>query len=203
MSHRTIDFEKGEGLVPAIVQDADTGRVLMMGYMNQEALSHTQRTGKVTFFSRSRHRLWTKGETSGNYLELVELAIDCDGDTLLIKARPHGPTCHTGNESCFDLEPDRGWLSLPEAMGGLEREIRKQKRALPECSDTPTILNGNVKDIAFEIENEAIEVALAAKRGDRQALVRKTADLFHHTLKLLIGLGIPSEQVARELWRRK
>lgn len=202
MSHRTIDFEKGEGLVPAIVQDADTGRVLMMGYMNQEALSRTQETGKVTFFSRSRHRLWTKGETSGNYLELVELAIDCDGDTVLVKARPHGPTCHTGNESCFDLEPDRGWLSLPEAIGGLEREIRGQK-GLPECSDTPTILPEGAENLAGAVENEAMEVTLAAKRGDRQALVQKTADLFRHVLKLLAVLGIPSEQVARELWRRR
>jgi len=203
MKQRTIDFEKGQGLVPAIVQDADTGRVLMMGYMNQEALERTEQTRMVTFFSRSRQKLWTKGESSGNYLELVELAIDCDGDTLLIKARPHGPTCHTGNESCFDSEPDRGWLSLSEAIGGLEREIRWRKEELPKGSDISFSLPESAENLAGVVENAAMEAALAARKGERHALEQKTADLFLHILKLLALLGIPSERVAQQLWKRK
>ena len=203
MNDRAIDFEKGEGLVPAIVQDADTGRVLMMGYMNQEALSRTRQTGMVTFFSRSRSKLWTKGETSGNFLELVDLAIDCDGDTLLVKARPHGPTCHTGNESCFDLEPERGWRSLSEAMGGLARVIEGQKNAPLESSDEGALYREAIERMAREVEGGAMGATQAYERGDREVMLQKMADLFYNSLLLLACLGISSEQVAGELWRRR
>jgi len=199
MSHRTIDFEKGDGLVPAIVQDADTSRVLMMGYMNQEALERTRQTGMVTFFSRSRSKLWTKGETSGNYLELVDLAVDCDGDTLLVAARPHGPTCHTGTDSCFDLEPDRGWRTLPEAVGGLTRVIQGHKDAAQEGSVTAVLLRGGVDLLAREVGEGALEIARAAKSGEREALAQEMADLLYRTLLLLAALGISSEQMASEL----
>ncbi|MBW2148234.1 MAG: bifunctional phosphoribosyl-AMP cyclohydrolase/phosphoribosyl-ATP diphosphatase HisIE [Deltaproteobacteria bacterium] len=203
MNDRAIDFEKGNGLVPVIVQDADTGRVLMMGYMNREALNRTRETRMVTFFSRSRRKLWTKGETSGNYLELIDLAIDCDGDTLLAKARPHGPTCHTGNESCFDLEPGRGWQSLPEAVGGLTRVIADRKDAMPEASYTADLIRRGVDRMARGVGEEALEVMLAATSGEQEALVQEVADLFYHTMVLLAGLGVTPDRVALELSRRK
>ncbi len=203
MNERTVDFEKGDGLVPAIVQDADTGRVLMMGYMNEEALNRTRETRMVTFFSRSRQRLWTKGETSGNYLELVDLAIDCDGDTLLVRARPHGPTCHTGNDSCFDLEPGREWQSLPEAIGGLARIIAGHKDAMQAGSYTVDLIRGGVDRMARGVVEESTGVMLAAKSGDQEALIREVSDLFYHTMVLLVGLGVSAERVALELSRRK
>jgi len=203
MNDRAVDFEKGDGLVPAIVQDADTGRVLMMGYMNQESLTHTRQTGMVTFFSRSRSKLWTKGETSGNYLELVDIAVDCDGDTLLVKARPRGPTCHTGNESCFDLEPDRGWRTLSEAVGGLARDIELQKGAFFDASRGNAPLDENIKRAAGELKQRIKELTIASEQGDREAMVQETARLIYHAILLIANLDIPPEPLARRLWKSR
>ena len=193
-----IDFEKGDGLVPAIVQDADTLQVLMLGYMNAESVAITNETGLVTFFSRSRKTLWTKGETSGNTLALVSMTVDCDKDTVLVKARPAGPTCHEGTVSCFGDEgaDGIGFLSYLETL------IEGRKIADPESSYTAQLLQGPLRRAAQKVGEEGVETALAAVAETDDKLVSEAADLFYHTLVLLAAKDVKLETVITELKRR-
>lgn len=182
------------GLVPAVVQDATTGRVLMLGWMNAESLALTERTGIVHFWSRSRGRLWRKGETSGNELRLVDLVVDCDGDTLLVRVVPTGPTCHTGTESCFDAIGDRGF-----GLDDLWRTIVQRVTDRPEGSYTARLADGGVDACARKVIEEAGEVVLAAKDHERdgppERLAEEAADLLYHLLVLLAERDVPLEEV--------
>jgi phosphoribosyl-ATP pyrophosphohydrolase/phosphoribosyl-AMP cyclohydrolase len=193
-----IDFEKGGGLVPAIVQDADTLQVLMLGYMNTESVAKTTKTGLVTFFSRSRQNLWTKGETSGNTLSLVSMTIDCDQDTILVKARPTGPTCHEGTVSCFGDEGAEGvgFLSYLETL------IEGRKTADPESSYTAQLLQGPLRRAAQKVGEEGVETALAAVAETDDKLVGEAADLIYHTLVLLAAKDLKLDAVIKELQSR-
>ena len=195
MSPENIDFEKGGGLVPAIVQDADTLQVLMLGYMNAASVTKTNETGLVTFYSRSRDTLWTKGETSGNTLALVSMTIDCDKDTILVKARPIGPTCHEGTVSCFGDEgaDGVGFLSYLETL------IEGRKTADPESSYTAQLLQGPLRRAAQKVGEEGVETALAAVAETEDKLVSEAADLFYHTLVLLAAKDVKLEAVIAEL----
>jgi phosphoribosyl-ATP pyrophosphohydrolase/phosphoribosyl-AMP cyclohydrolase len=178
----SIDWNKNAGLVPAIVQDVDDGRVLMLGYMNREALEATLESGRVVFYSRSKQRLWQKGESSGHYLELCAIRSDCDADTLLVSARPAGPVCHTGTATCF------GDLAAPTPLGfllELERVIAKRSAADPAGSYTARLQASGVRRIAQKVGEEGVEVALAACVEDDTALVGECADLLYHLLVLL------------------
>jgi len=178
-----LDWEKTRGLIPAIVQDAFDGRVLMQAYRNRDALEHTRATGRVTFWSRSRGTLWTKGDTSGNWLETVAVHADCDGDCLLVQAHPHGPTCHRGTDSCFDGES----ATLPGLafLSALEGVIRQRDRERPEGSYTTRLLASGIKRIAQKVGEEGVETALAATGGDAQELLNEAADLVYHLMVLL------------------
>jgi len=176
-----IDFEKGDGLVPAVVQDARSGTVLMLGYMNRQAVERTQAIGKVTFFSRSKQRLWTKGETSENYLELVDMNVDCDHDTVLVLAHPKGPTCHLGTQSCFG---DKVGSELA-FLGYLEALIKGRKDADPSSSYTAKLLQGPLRKAAQKVGEEGVETALAAVDEDDDALKGEAADLLYHLLVVL------------------
>jgi len=171
-----VDFSKGDGLVPAIVQDATTARVLMLGYMDREALRHTLEHERVTFWSRSKQRLWTKGETSGHTLDLVSIALDCDGDTLLLLARPNGPTCHRGCETCFDPQQD----ALAAELARLDGVIAQRLRDRPAGSYTTRLVEGGIRRVAQKVGEEGVEVALAAVAQDEDALVNEAADLIFH-----------------------
>jgi phosphoribosyl-ATP pyrophosphohydrolase/phosphoribosyl-AMP cyclohydrolase len=193
------------GLVPAIVQDEATGRVLMLGYMNAEALSRTLSSGNVWFWSRSRQRLWMKGETSGNVLALTELRLDCDGDAVLIRARPAGPTCHTGEVSCFHRSLNGEYA--PEAAGPgvlaeVWRTLEHRQREMPEGSYTSYLLREGVDKIGKKIGEEAAEVIIAAKNGLPEPLANETADLIYHALVMLLASGVTPEQVYRALAER-
>lgn len=190
-----IDFEKGSGLVPAIVQDADTLQVLMLGYMNAESVEKTEETGLVTFFSRSRQELWTKGETSGNTLALVDMAVDCDFDTILVKARPAGPTCHEGTLSCFG----EGGAEGVGFLAYLETLIEGRKTADPESSYTAQLLQGPLRRAAQKVGEEGVETALASVAETDDKLVSEAADLFYHTLVLLAAKDVKLEAVIAEL----
>jgi phosphoribosyl-ATP pyrophosphohydrolase/phosphoribosyl-AMP cyclohydrolase len=187
MLKTTPDWEKMEGLLPAIVQDAFDGRVLMLGYMNAEALRVTAETGKVTFWSRSREALWTKGETSGNVLNFVEAALDCDRDCLLVQAHPAGPTCHTGTPTCFDTPGESGPGPRPGLafLAELERVIKERDRLRPEGSYTTRLLEEGVKRIAQKVGEEGVETALAAAAGGTDELLDESSDLLYHLLVLL------------------
>lgn len=177
-----VDWEKGEGLVPAIVQHAVTGRVLMLGYMNAEALGKTLSGGLVTFFSRSRQCLWTKGETSGNTLTCRNIELDCDADTLLVFAVPAGPTCHRDLSSCFDEDVERAGFGF---LGELERVIGMRLDEAADDSYTSQLANAGTQRIAQKVGEEGVEVALAGANGDRAELVAESADLLYHLLVLL------------------
>jgi len=183
MNIDTLAWEKMGSLIPAIVQDAFDGRVLMQAYMNRQALETTLDTGRVTFWSRSRNCLWTKGETSGNSLDLVEINADCDGDCLLVRARPEGPTCHLGTTTCFDGEGD----IAPELafLAELERVIAQRDEERPDGSYTTSLLESGVKRIAQKVGEEGVETALAAVTGDDEELLNESADLIYHLLVLL------------------
>lgn len=175
-----LDWKKTGGLIPAIVQDAVSGRVLMLGYMNQEALSRTLETKKVTFFSRTKNRLWTKGETSGNFLHLIDIGTDCDNDTLLVLVKADGPTCHLGTTSCFgSLEPE--WQFLRD----LELLLGSRRTADPSTSYTASLYARGTKRIAQKVGEEGVETALAATVHDREELKNEAADLVYHLLVLL------------------
>lgn len=192
----TIDFDKGAGLVPAIVQDATTRKVLMLGYMDREAYEKTLASKRVTFFSRKRQGLWTKGETSGHYLELVDMKVDCDHDTLLVKAVPHGPTCHLGTDTCW------GEANTPDPLGflgQLQDFIEQRHREMPEGSYTTSLFRDGTKRMAQKVGEEALEAALEAVGGDDGRLVYEGADLLYHLIVLLTAKGLRIEDLAREL----
>lgn len=193
-----IDFEKGGGLVPAIVQDAKTEQVLMLGYMNEAALAKTQDIGLVTFFSRSRQELWTKGETSGNTLKLQSITVDCDSDTLLIRAVPTGPTCHEGTVSCFG---DNGPQGLG-FIGYLEDLIESRKTADADSSYTASLLHGPLRRAAQKVGEEGVETALAAVAEADDKLTSEAADLIYHLLVLLAAKEVKFNTVIAELKSR-
>ncbi len=176
-----LAWDKMDNLLPAIVQDALSGKVLMQGYMDQDALAKTLETGKVTFFSRSKQRLWTKGETSGNTLDLVSLACDCDQDSLLVLANPNGPTCHTGVESCWFEGNTPAFTFLAD----LERVLAARKDADPKSSYTASLYNKGIKRIAQKVGEEGVETALAATVHDKEELKNEAADLLYHLTVLL------------------
>ena len=178
-----LAWEKMDGLIPAIVQDFFDGRVLMQGFMNKAALEATLDTGKVTFWSRSREEIWTKGETSGHTLDLVNIQPDCDGDCLLVRAHPEGPTCHLGTLTCFDGEEK----VIPELafLTELERVIADRDKNRPEGSYTTSLLESGIKRIAQKVGEEGVETALAAAAGDDNELLNESADLIYHLLVLL------------------
>lgn len=193
-----VDWEKGGGLVPAIVQDADTGAVLMLGYMSPGSLAATQETSLVTFWSRSRNQLWTKGETSGDVLHLVSLEIDCDRDAILVQARPAGPTCHLGTITCWgdDPGPDLAFL------GQLARIIDQRAGASEETSYTARILAKGIAKIAQKVGEEGVETALAAVGESDEALLGEAADLLFHLMVLLKARGLSLRDVAKLLKAR-
>jgi phosphoribosyl-ATP pyrophosphohydrolase/phosphoribosyl-AMP cyclohydrolase len=193
------------GLIPAVVQDVNTGRVLMLGYQDREAFSRTLETGRVWFYSRSRQRLWQKGETSGNELRVRKVLADCDGDAVLILAEPAGPTCHTGAESCF-FDPVSGsgdeWLPLSLVPEALFRVILdRQENPRPE-SYVSALLAGGIDRVAQKVGEEAVEAVIAAKNDDREALARELADLWFHSLVLMAARGLRPADVWAELARR-
>ena len=190
-----LDWDKSGGLLPAVVQDVRTGAVLMLGYMNREALAQTQASRKVTFFSRSKQRLWTKGETSGNFLSLISIHTDCDSDALLVQAVPAGPPCHLGTQSCF------GDASIPTLafLGELDALVARRERERPEGSYTTRLFAGGVRRIAQKVGEEGVETALAAVVQDDSALVGEAADLVFHLLVLLRARGLDLSQVAGQL----
>ncbi|PTO67880.1 bifunctional phosphoribosyl-AMP cyclohydrolase/phosphoribosyl-ATP diphosphatase HisIE [Vibrio splendidus] len=195
-----IDWEKVDGLVPAIVQDYQSSQVLMMGYMNPAALEKTGETGQVTFFSRTKERLWTKGETSGNVLQLQNMSLDCDNDTLLVKVNPIGPTCHTGTTTCWDgdkqEETQMVWLHQ------LEQLLAARKDADPESSYTASLYARGTKRISQKVGEEGVEVALAATSGDKAELVCESADLIYHLMVLLQDQGLSMNDVVNKLKER-
>ena len=194
-----IDFDKlGNGLVPAIIQDANTNKVLMLGFMNQEAFDKTQAERKVTFFSRTKQRLWTKGEESGHFLNVVSVSIDCDNDTLLIKANPVGPTCHTGADTCFNETNDADITILAH----LQDFIDKRKQEMPEGSYTTSLFNKGIRTIAQKVGEEAIETVIGAMANDDENFLYEGADLLYHLIVLLTYKGYRIEDLARELKKR-
>jgi phosphoribosyl-ATP pyrophosphohydrolase/phosphoribosyl-AMP cyclohydrolase len=194
-----IDFEKQGGLVPAIIQDAVTSQVLMLGYMNQEAVVKTLKTKKVTFWSRSRNCLWTKGETSGNYLHLVDLKVDCDNDTLLVKALPDGPTCHKGTDTCWGETNDRNPLLF---LTELQDFINRRKEEMPEGSYTTSLFKDGVNRMAQKMGEEALETVIEATNGSPEKLVYEASDMIYHLIVLLTSKGLRIEDVAAELQKR-
>ena len=194
-----IDFEKGGGLVPAIIQDPTTGKVLMLGYMNQEAYEKTVATGKVTFYSRSRQCLWTKGETSGNYLHLVSISVDCDNDTLLVKATPDGPTCHTGTDTCWGEKNETNPLLF---LSELQDFIIKRHEEMPEGSYTTSLFKDGLNRMAQKVGEEALELVIEAVNGTNDRLIYEGSDLLYHLIVLLTSKGLRIEDMARELQER-
>ena len=191
-----IDFEKTGGLVPAIIQDANTKNVLMLGYMNQEAFDKTMATGKVTFWSRSRNCLWTKGETSGNFLDLVSIKNDCDNDTLLVKAVPHGPTCHKGTDTCWGEDNESNPLAF---LSELQDFIERRHEEMPEGSYTTSLFQKGVNRIAQKVGEEALETVIEATNGTNDKLIYEASDMFYHLIVLLTEKGLRIEDVAAEL----
>ena len=194
-----INFEKQNGLVPAIIQDSVTLNVLMLGYMNEEAYKKTISTKKVTFYSRSRKCLWTKGETSGNYLELVSIKTDCDNDTLLIRAIPHGPTCHTGTDTCWGEDNKKNpVLFLTE----LQDFINKRHEEMPENSYTTSLFKDGTERMAQKVGEEVLEAVIEAVKGDNKRLIYESSDMLYHLIVLLTSKGLRIEQVISELAER-
>jgi len=184
-----IDFAKGDGLVPVIIQNSNTSQVLMLGYMNEEAYKKTKSGDKVTFFSRSKNRLWTKGETSGNYLFVKEIQIDCDSDTILIKVQPKGPTCHTGSTSCFKEETAKGFLYQ------LEQTISDRIVNNAENSYTNKLYKKGINKIAQKLGEEAVELVIEAIDNDDNLLKNEAADLLYHFLVLLKAKGVKLTEI--------
>ena len=193
-----IDFEKMGGLVPAIIQDNVTRKVLMLGFMNKEAYQKTVETGKVTFWSRTRNCLWTKGETSGNFLNVKEILLDCDKDTLLIKARPEGPVCHTGADTCWNEQNsvDLNFLSY------LQDFIDRRFKEMPEGSYTTSLFRSGVNRMAQMVGEEAVETVIEATNGTDDRLIYEASDLIYHLIVLLTSKGHRIEELATELVKR-
>ena len=197
----SIDFAKGNGLVPAIVQDADTGAVLMMAYMNREALDQTLTRGRAVFFSRSKQRLWEKGETTGHTLDVVNVVADCDQDTLLVSVRPRGPACHNGTLTCFGDEP-RTAVTPIAFLAKLESVIAQRATEKPEASYTARLLDKGVNRVAQKVGEEGVELALAGAAQGEDKVIEESADLLFHMLVLLRARGVPLSQVVRQLESR-
>jgi len=193
-----LNFEKTGGLIPAIIQDNQTAKVLMLGFMNPEALAKTQETGLVTFFSRTKNRLWTKGETSGNFLEVVSIAEDCDHDTLLIQVNPKGPVCHTGTDTCFNEKNEEDILFLKY----LQDFIDRRKQEMPEGSYTTSLFQKGVERMAQKVGEEAVETLIEAMAGNDERLIYEASDLLYHLIVLLTSKGYRLEDLARELKKR-
>ena len=191
-----IDFEKMGGLVPAIIQDAKTNTVLMLGYMNKEAYEKTTKTGKVTFFSRSRQCLWTKGETSGNFLELVDIMVDCDNDTLLVKVNPTGPTCHKGTDTCWGEKNEVNPLLF---LTYLQDFINTRHEEMPEGSYTTSLFKDGINRMAQKVGEEALEAVIEACNGTNGRLIYEGADMIYHLIVLLTSKGLRIEDLAKEL----
>ena len=194
-----IDFEKCGGLVPAIIQDAKTKNVLMLGYMNQEAFDKTMETKKVTFWSRSRNCLWTKGDTSGNFLNLVSIKIDCDNDTLLVQANPDGPTCHKGTDTCWGEDNEQNPLLF---LTELQDFINRRHEEMPEGSYTTKLFKDGVNRMAQKVGEEALETVIEATNGSSEKLVYEASDMLYHLIVLLTSKGLRIEDVAAELAKR-
>jgi len=194
----TIDFEKVNGLVPAIVQDADTAKVLMLGYMNQEAIDQTLSSGKVTFFSRTKNRLWVKGETSGNFLNLESMELDCDQDTLLVKARPIGPVCHTGADTCFN-EKNKSKTAF---IDNLRAIIKERKNNPSSKSYTSSLFASGINKVAQKVGEEAVEIVIEAKDDNKDLFLGEAADLLFHYLILLEAKEIEFDEVMEVLIQR-
>lgn len=193
-----LDFGKMNGLVPAIIQDNYTQKVLMLGFMNEEAYNKTVETGKVTFFSRTKNRLWTKGEESGNFLHVVSIAADCDNDTLLIKVNPAGPVCHTGADTCWGEKNEQDIMFLKE----LQDFIDKRHEEMPEKSYTTSLFKSGVNKMAQKVGEEAVETIIEACNGTYERLIYEGADLLYHLIVLLTSKGYRIEDLARELKER-
>src|SRR6478736_1727529 len=196
MNISKLDFKKSEGLIPCIVQDDMTLNVLMLGYMNEEALQKTLDSKRLTFYSRTKQRLWTKGETSGNYLNLVSIDQDCDNDTLLIKAQPQGPTCHTGADTCFGKRNDTNGLDF------LERIIQDRKKNPKPGSYTNSLLDSGINKVAQKVGEEAVELVIEAKDNNKELFLNEAADLMYHYLLLLTAKGHKLDDVVSILKQR-
>ena len=194
-----IDFKKMNGLVPAIVQDATTKTVLMLGYMNEEAYNKTVETGKVTFWSRSRNELWTKGETSGNYLNLTEIKVDCDNDTLLVKAIPDGPTCHKGTDTCWGETNEKNPLLF---LTELQDFINERHENMPEGSYTTSLFKDGLNRMAQKVGEEALELVIEACNGTNERMIYEGSDMLYHLIVLLTSKGMRIEDMAAELAER-
>lgn len=191
-----IDFEKQGGLVPAIIQDSITNNVLMLGYMNQEAYEQTIKTGKVTFWSRSRQCLWTKGETSGNFLNLVSIKSDCDNDTLLVRVNPEGPACHLGTDTCWGEKNEANPLLF---LTELQNFINKRHEEMPEGSYTTSLFKDGLNRMAQKVGEEALEAVIEATNGTNERLIYEASDMFYHLIVLLTSKGLRIENIAQEL----
>jgi phosphoribosyl-ATP pyrophosphohydrolase/phosphoribosyl-AMP cyclohydrolase len=198
MNKRTIDFAKMNGQVPAIVQDALSGKVLMQGYMTEEALAKTKETGKVTFFSRSKNRLWTKGETSGNFMELVSITVDCDGDSILVKANPRGPVCHTGADTCWD-ETNSSKTGFIDQLRSI---IKDRKNNPSDKSYTASLFAKGINKVAQKVGEEAVEIVIEAKDDNKDLFLGEAADLLYHYLVLLEAKGYELDEVMEVLIAR-
>ena len=198
INENDINWEKGSGMIPAIIQDADNSRVLMLGYMNREALQHTLESGRVSFHSRSRKTLWVKGETSGNFLNYISGELDCDGDTLLIKAKPEGPVCHTGMQTCFN---NNTALSL-EILNHLTELIKERNLNRPKGSYTSKLFKKGPYEIAQKVGEEGVELALARIKEDKSEILNEAADLLFHMMVLLESSELSIEDVCDVLTER-
>ena len=198
MDKMKLDFEKMGGLIPAIVQDNNTSKVLMLGFMNEEACEETVGAGRVTFFSRTKNRLWMKGETSGNTLQVVSILPDCDNDTLLIKAIPAGPVCHTGADTCFGEKNEEDIMFLKYLQSFIER----RRQEMPEGSYTTTLFQKGVNRMAQKVGEEAVETIIEATNGTEDRLVYEASDLIYHLIVLLTSKGLRIEDLAKELKKR-
>lgn len=194
-----IDFNKMDGLVPAIIQDAKTQKVLMLGFMNKEAYDKTVETGKVTFWSRTRNTLWTKGETSGNFLNVVSIANDCDEDTLLIKVNPVGPVCHTGADTCWNETNDANPLLF---LTELQNFIERRHAEMPEGSYTTSLFKDGLNRMAQKVGEEALELVIEATNGTNDRLIYEGSDMLYHLIVLLTSKGLRIEDMAKELMVR-
>ena len=193
-----VDFEKMGGLVPVIVQDDFTNKVLMLGFMNEEALKKTKEIGKVTFFSRTKQRLWTKGEESGNFLNVIKILNDCDNDTLLIKVKPEGPVCHTGTDTCWGEKNEEDIMFLKY----LQDFIVKRYEERPKGSYTTSLFEKGVNRMAQKVGEEAVESVIEATNGTNEGLIYEASDLIYHLIVLLTSKGLRIEDLARELKKR-
>lgn len=202
MDIKDLDFKKADGLIPAIVQDAGTFQVLMLGYMNEDAVKQTLEEERVTFYSRSKGRLWTKGETSGNYLDLVNIQSDCDNDTLLVLANPQGPVCHTGETSCFHEKKFKPKKDKYAFLEELEALIHDRKASMPEGSYTSYLFEKGVDKIAQKVGEEAVETIVEAKNTRKKKFVGEVADLLFHLMVLMAEKGVSLKKVVKRLKKR-